>query len=116
MFFVNEVFASEMANEAAPSFQSFTASLVPLLIFIGIFYLLLIRPQQKKQKEHEKEVAALKPNDKVVTAGGIFGTVKKVKETSLIIEIANGVEIEVISETVSLAKNFEKQPAKEKNK
>ncbi len=111
MFFINEVFATETAinaSEQVPQFQSFTATLVPLVIFIAIFYFLLIRPQQKRQKEHEKEVAGLKPNDKIITAGGIFGVVKKVKEKTLIIEIADNVDIEVLSETVSLAKDFDK--------
>lgn len=111
MFFINEVFASEVATSAsqqAPQFQSLTGSLVPLIIFIAIFYFLLIRPQQKRQKEHEAEVAGLKPNDKILTAGGIFGTIKNVKEKTLIIEIADGVEIEVLSETVSLAKDLDK--------
>ena len=111
MFFINEVFASEVATSAsqqAPQFQSLTGSLVPLIIFIAIFYFLLIRPQQKRQKEHEAEVAGLKPNDKILTAGGIFGTIKNVKEKTLIIEIANAVEIEVLSETVSLAKDLDK--------
>ncbi len=116
MFFLNEALASEtVANvsEQAPTFQSFTASLVPLIIFIAIFYVLLIRPQQKKQKEHEKEVAGLKPNDKILTAGGIFGTITKVKEKTLIIEVANNVEIEVLSETVSLVKDFEDAKAED---
>ena len=108
MFFINEVFAEGLANSAdAPTFQSFTASLVPLLIFVVIFYFLLIRPQQKRQKEHEQEVASLKPNDKILTAGGIYGIIRKVKERTLIVEIANGVEIEVMSETVALAKNLD---------
>ncbi len=107
MFFINEVFADGIASSAGtPTFQSFTASLVPLLIFVAIFYFLLIRPQQKRQKEHEKEVASLKPNDKILTAGGIYGVIKKVKEKSLIVEIADGVEIEVISETVTPAKDL----------
>ena len=109
MFFINEVFATETAinaSEQVPQFQSFTATLVPLVIFIAIFYFLLIRPQQKRQKEHEKEVASLKPNDKILTAGGIYGVIKKVKEKSLIVEIADGVEIEVISETVTPAKDL----------
>lgn len=107
MLFINEVFAEELATSTpAPTFQSFTASLVPLIIFVVIFYFLLIRPQQKKQKEHQKEVSSLKPKDKIVTAGGIYGVLKKVKEKTLIIEISEGVEIEVISETVTLAKDL----------
>lgn len=99
MFFVSQAFAETTAE--APNFQNFIGSLVPLLIFVAIFYFLLIRPQQKKQQQHQKEINALKPNDKVITAGGIFAKVLKVKEKSLILEIANGVEIEAISETVN---------------
>lgn len=127
MFFINNAFAEDMVNQMpAGNFQNFTASLVPLLIFIAVFYFLLIRPQQKKQQEHEKEVASLKPNDKIITAGGIFATIKKVKENTLIIEVADGVEIEILSDTVSLAKNLEvknktenkevKKETKKKNK
>ena len=99
MFFINQAFA-ETATEA-PNFQNFIGSLVPLLIFVAIFYFLLILPQQRKQKQHQKEISELKPNDRVLTAGGIFAKVAKIKEKSLVLEIANGVEIEVISETVS---------------
>lgn len=99
MFFIDQAFA-EMATEA-PSFQNFIGSLVPLLIFVAIFYFLLILPQQRKQKQHQKEVSELKPNDKVLTSGGIFAKVAKIKEKSLVLEISNGVEIEVVSETVS---------------
>ncbi|MDD2840346.1 MAG: preprotein translocase subunit YajC [Rickettsiales bacterium] len=99
MFFLNQAFAETTAE--APNFQNFVGSLVPLLVFVAIFYFLLIRPQQKKQQQHQKEVSALKPNDKVLTAGGIFAKVLKIKEKSLILEIASGVEIEVVSETVN---------------
>ena len=106
MSLFNIALANEMATSATPdNFQSFVGSLVPLLIFIAIFYFLLIRPQQKKQQEHEAEVAALKPNDKVLTAGGIYATVKKVKEKVLVIEIADGVEIEILADSVSLLKD-----------
>lgn len=114
MFFMNDVFAEEMtavAGAQAPTFQSFTASLVPLLIFVAIFYFLLIRPQQKKQREHEKDVAALKPNDKVITSGGVLATVRKVKEKTLVVEIADGVEVEVVSDTVVPYRNVENQMA-----
>ena len=127
MFFINNAFAENVENQVqAGNFQNFTASLVPLLIFIAVFYFLLIRPQQKKQQEHEKEVASLKPNDNIITAGGIFAIIKKVKENTLIIEVADGVEMEILSETVSLAKNLEaknktedkevKKETKKKNK
>lgn len=117
MFFINEALASEVTSSVGTQdFQSFTASIVPLLIFIAIFYFLLIRPQQKRQREHEKEVASLKPNDKVLTSGGILGVIKKIKEKTLIIEISKDVDIEVLSSSVSLAGDIDKPEVKKINK
>ncbi len=114
MLFINSALAGEVATTAGNSnFQSFVGSLVPLIIFIAVFYFLLIRPQQKKQQEHEEEVANLKPNDKVLTIGGIYGTIKKVKEKSLMIEVADGVEIEILSDSVSLIKDEKEKTTKE---
>ena len=96
-----------VASNQAPTFQSFIGSVVPLLIFVVIFYFLLIRPQQKKQQEHEKEVSSLKPNDNILTSGGIYGKISKIKEDALVIEIADGVEINVVPSTVSLVKKEE---------
>lgn len=78
-------------------------SLVPLIIIFFIFYFLLIRPQQKKVKEHQQMVVSLKRKDKVVTAGGIIGTISKVNSDNetLEIEIASGVEVTVLKNTVS---------------
>ena len=107
MFFINSAMA-QTAQEL-PTFQNFIGSLVPLVIFVVIFYFLLIRPQQKQQQQHKKEVEALKPNDKVITSGGIYATVVKVKEETLILEIAQGVEIEVLPLTVNPIKKEEKK-------
>lgn len=114
MFFVNQAFA-ETATEA-PNFQNFIGSLVPLLIFFGIVYFILIRPQQKKQQQHEKEIAGLKPNDKVITAGGIYATVSKVKEKSLVLEISKGIEVEVIPNTVTLVREETNETKKTEKK
>jgi len=66
------------------------------LIFIGvIFYLLLIRPQQKQRKEQQALVAALKTGDKVVTSSGIYGLISNVKETTVTLKIADNVKIEI---------------------
>jgi preprotein translocase subunit YajC len=111
MFFISQTYAADLVPEA-PNFQNIIGSVVPLLIFVAIFYFLLIRPQQKKQREHEKEVASLKPNDKVLTAGGIYAKVSKIKEKSLVLEIAKGVEIEVLPSTVNLIIEEEKKPSK----
>ena len=65
-----------------------------ILIFV-VFYFFMIRPQQKKQKELQKQREAMKKGDKVVTAGGIYGIIKEVAETTFIIEIAKDITIKV---------------------
>ena len=77
------------------------ASLVPLILIMVIFYFLLIRPQQKKIKEHKSMVAELKKGDKVVTGGGIYGTIAEVKEGFIKVDIADGVRVKVKSDTIS---------------
>jgi preprotein translocase subunit YajC len=63
-------------------------SLMPLLLIFVVFYFLLIRPQQKKMKQHRDMVATLKRGDRVLTAGGIIGSVVKVEDAELLVEIA----------------------------
>ena len=66
-----------------------------MVVFIAIFYFLLIRPQQKKAKEHQAMVAKVAAGDEVVTAGGILGKVVEVGDAFLTLEIADGVRIKV---------------------
>jgi len=73
--------------------QSGITSLVPLIIMFAIFYFLLIRPQQKKAKEHKALLETLKKGDLVVTAGGMHGKVSAVEESVVTLEVANGVNI-----------------------
>jgi len=80
---------------AAAGGQSPMASLIPLILMFAIFYFLLIRPQQKKAKEHRAMMEALKKGDQVVTAGGIHGKITAVEETVVTLEIASGVNIKV---------------------
>jgi preprotein translocase subunit YajC len=68
---------------------------VMMALIVAIFYFLIIRPQQKKQKAVQKAREALKVGDKVVTAGGIHGRIKEVNETTMLVEIADGVRIRV---------------------
>ena len=85
------------AGQVAPSgIQSFLNSGAPMfVIMIGIFYFLLIRPQQKKAKEHRALLEALKKGDNVVTAGGVFGKVTSLDENIVTLEIATGVNIKI---------------------
>jgi preprotein translocase subunit YajC len=71
------------------------APVLMMVLFIGVFYLLLIRPQQKKAKEHQALVAKLAAGDEVVTTGGILGKVTDVGETFITLEIAEGVRVKV---------------------
>jgi preprotein translocase subunit YajC len=76
-------------------------SLMPLLLIFVVFYFLLIRPQQKKMKQHRDMVAALKRGDRVLTAGGIIGSVVKVEDGELLVEIAKDVRVRVARSTIS---------------
>ena len=84
-------YAADAAPAAAP--QSPIAAFLPVLLIFGIFYFLLIRPQQKKQKEHTVALEALKAGDEVLTTGGIYGKVVKVDGERVIIEIADKVKV-----------------------
>ena len=76
------------------------AQFVPLILIFVIFYFLLIRPQQKKVKEHKAMVESLKKGDKIVTSGGITGTISRVVDNDKIeVEIADNVTVEVIRGT-----------------
>lgn len=72
-----------------------TSMLPFFIIFFAIFYFLIIRPQQKRQKNFQEMVSSLKEYDRVVTTGGIYGTIVSVKEASVILKIADNVKIEV---------------------
>ena len=77
-------------------------SILPLVLIFVVFYFLLIRPQQKKVKEHRAMVAALRRGDRVVTSGGLVGQVTKVlSDTELQIEIAEGVRVRVVRTAVN---------------
>ncbi len=76
------------------------ASFVPLILIMVIFYFLLIRPQQKRIKEHRAVIEALKKGDKIITGGGFYGTVTDVKDDFLKVEIADGVRVKVKRDTV----------------
>ncbi len=75
---------------------------MPLILIFAIMYFLLIRPQQKKMKEHRNMVAALRRGDQVVTQGGIIAKVTKVKEDNEVeVEIASGVKVRMVQSTIS---------------
>ena len=86
---------------------------LPLILIFAIMYFLLIRPQQKKMKEHQAMVEAVRRGDQVVTQGGLIGKVSKVKEgeNEIEVEIADGVKVRVIKSTIAQVLN-KTEPAK----
>ena len=66
---------------------------LPLIIIFGIFYFILIRPQQQKQKKHKSMLESMQKGDKVITIGGVYGIIKEIKGDTLTIEIAKDVVI-----------------------
>jgi len=87
--------------QAADATGGGMASLIPLVLIIVIFYFLLIRPQQKRLKAHQAMIGELKKGDKIVTSGGIIGTVHDVNEDIVRVEIAEKVRIKVKRDTIS---------------
>ncbi|SFC57377.1 preprotein translocase subunit YajC [Tropicimonas isoalkanivorans] len=86
---------------------------LPLILIFAIMYFLLIRPQQKKVKEHQKMVSELRRGDQIVTQGGIIAKVYKVRDDNeLDVEIADGVRVRIVRSTVSQVLN-KTEPAAE---
>mgnify|MGYP005872201463 CR=1 FL=1 len=82
--------------------QNPIAAFLPLIAIFVIFYFLMIRPQQKKQKQHVQMLDSIKAGDEVITGGGICGTVDRIADqTHLIIEIADGVKVQVLRSSIA---------------
>lgn len=96
-----------------PSAPSTVVSLIPLILVFLIFYFLLIRPQQKKVKEHREILDKLKKNDEVMTSGGIYGKVVALSDTVVTLEIAPNVRIRVHRPQISALVKGERPPSKE---
>lgn len=88
-------------------------SFVPLVLVFVIFYFLLIRPQQKKLRDHRELLSKLKKNDEVVTSGGIYGKVVALTDTVVTLEVAPNVRLRVHRPQISEILKGEKTPAKE---
>ena len=100
--------AAPTAGGAGGNYQMI---LMMVLIFV-VFYFFMIRPQSKRQKEIKKQREAMQVGDKVVTSGGIYGKVKEVKDTTVIVEIAENVRIKVDKNSVFATADDIQTPAK----
>ena len=76
--------------------------LIPLVLIVAIFYFLMIRPQRKRQKEHQQLVEELKRGDRVITAGGIYGVIESTSEDSIVIKVESGTTIRVARNSVTI--------------
>jgi len=93
------------------------AGFLPIIILFAIFYFLLIRPQQKKAKEHKAMIENLKKGNRVVTSGGIFGTIISLDDTTIGLEIAEKVKIKVARSNIAglVSDNDTQAKSNEKN-
>ena len=102
------------AQAASGGGGSMLMQLLPLLLIFVVFYFLLIRPQQKRAKEHREMISKVRRGDTVVTAGGVIGKVTKVESgEEVMVEIADGVRVKVVSQTLTdvRSKNDPVEPA-----
>jgi preprotein translocase subunit YajC len=90
----SDAFAQAQGGQAQSPVQSF-GFFLPLILVFGIFYFLIIRPQQKQAKQRQAMIAAVKKGDQVVTTGGIYGRVVGVTDTVLTIEIADNCKVKI---------------------
>jgi preprotein translocase subunit YajC len=91
-----------LAAAAAPSSgTSFFIQTIPLVLVFVIFYLLIIRPQQRRMKDHQAQIMAVKKGDRVVTGGGLVGKVTRVRETEVEVELAQGIRVTAVKSTLT---------------
>ncbi|CAN5193526.1 preprotein translocase subunit YajC [soil metagenome] len=96
------MFISNAYAQAAQGAESSLTSFLPIILMFVVLYFLMIRPQMKRQKEQRAMMEALAKGDEVVTAGGILGTVTKVTEAYVTVEIANGTEVTLQKASVTM--------------
>ena len=96
--FISSALAQDTMQMTAGT--SMAANILQILLIFAVFYILLIRPQQKKLKQHEADLKAIKKGDEIITAGGVYAKVISADDEALIAEIAKGVEVKVYRYTV----------------
>lgn len=101
MLFNNLAFAMGGAGGAGGAQNNPLQAFVPLILMFAIFYFLLIRPQQKKAKQHKEMLGNLKIGDRIVTNGGMYGTIVRMNDAKMIVEIADKVQVEMLRSTIA---------------
>ena len=90
------------------------AAFLPFVLMFLVLYLLILRPQMKKQRNQQRMIDELEKNDEIVTSGGIHGTILNIKDDILVVKIADNVKIEISRAAVSRVKNKEDADGKRK--
>lgn len=93
--FISSAFAQTAPAAAGGDMQSSLMGMLPLVLMFVVLYFVMIRPQMKKQKEHRSMIEALAKGDEVVTSGGVLGTVSKLGDSYVGLEISQGVEVQI---------------------
>lgn len=89
--------------------EKWAGTIIYFALIFGLFYLVLIRPQQKQQKKRQQMLSELKVNDEVITAGGIYGTIMRIKDDTVKLKIADKVEIDLLKSAIASKKDEENQ-------
>ena len=102
----------QLSSPGQPSgTTAFLVQIFPFLLIFVIFYVLMIRPQQRRVKEHQAAIGAVKKGDEVITGGGIRGRVTRVSDDEVEVEIAQGVKVRVVKSTISQVLSGTSKPA-----
>jgi len=96
---ISTAFAQDQG--AAPAAGGLGQMLIPLLLIMVIFYFLLIRPQQKRMKQHREMVNAIRRGDTVVTSGGLIGKVSRVSDDEIQVDLGEGTKVRVVKSTIA---------------
>lgn len=104
--------AQAQAAAPAPEQPGVLMSLVPFLVLFGVMYFLILRPQMKRQKDHQKFVSELKRGDEVITASGFLGKIEGLTDHFVTLEIADGVRVKVLRSQVATSSKTALEPSK----
>jgi preprotein translocase subunit YajC len=111
--FLNLLLGTPQGANCAAGTSNPLMTFLPLVAIIAIFYFLIIRPQNKKQKETQKMLAALKKGDKIVTIGGIHGTIQTVREQTVIVKVDEDTKLEFSRSAISTVQASAKEDKSE---
>jgi preprotein translocase subunit YajC len=103
VFFTGCLASGDQAAEQDPNSTWYMIGF--LVVIFGLFYFVMIRPQRKRQKEHQTMMEGLQKGDRVITAGGIFGTIESISEDSVVIKVEGGTTIRVARGSVAVRRD-----------